>query len=60
LCANQSRTFVCSREKDDIHWIASCTKLITAIACMQLVEQGKVKLDEPVGEIVPELANVEM
>lgn len=40
---------------DQLHWIASCTKLITAIACMQLVEQGKLKLDEPVESIVPEL-----
>lgn len=27
-------------------WIASCTKLITAIAAMQLVEQGKLELDD--------------
>lgn len=27
-------------------WIASCTKMITAIACMQLVEQGRLTLDD--------------
>jgi CubicO group peptidase (beta-lactamase class C family) len=27
-------------------WIASCTKLITAISAMQLVEQGKLDLDD--------------
>ncbi|KAJ5670615.1 uncharacterized protein N7477_005978 [Penicillium maclennaniae] len=30
---------------DTIFWIASCTKLLTAIACMQLVEQGHLELD---------------
>jgi CubicO group peptidase (beta-lactamase class C family) len=29
-----------------ILWLASCTKLITAIAVMQLVEQGKLELDD--------------
>ena len=27
---------------DSVFWIASCTKMIGGIACMQLVEQGKV------------------
>lgn len=27
-------------------WIASCTKMITGIACMQLVEQGILALDD--------------
>lgn len=27
-------------------WIASCTKMIVGIACMQLVEQGKLALDD--------------
>lgn len=27
-------------------WIASCTKMITGVACMQLVEQGKLALDD--------------
>ena len=31
---------------ETVFWIASCTKLITAIACMQLVEQGKLGLDD--------------
>ncbi len=31
------------------------TKAITATACMQLIEQGKLKLDQPAGEILPEL-----
>lgn len=44
---------------DNVFWIASCTKLITSIACMQLVEQGKLALDDvaqveslaPVGQV---------
>lgn len=27
---------------DSVFWIASCTKMIGGIACMQLVEQGRV------------------
>jgi methyl acetate hydrolase len=38
--------------------IYSCTKIITAIACMQAVERGILKLDEPVSGLVPQLANL--
>jgi CubicO group peptidase (beta-lactamase class C family) len=31
---------------DNVFWIASCTKLITAIACMQLVEKGLLEMDD--------------
>ena len=31
---------------DSIFWIASCTKLVTAIAALQLVEQGSLSLDD--------------
>lgn len=34
---------------DTVFWIASCTKMITGIACMQLVEQGKLALDDVEG-----------
>ncbi|KAI5481229.1 hypothetical protein MNV49_005664 [Pseudohyphozyma bogoriensis] len=42
-------------KEDSVFWIASCTKMITGIAAMQLVEQGKLKLDDPVGKLIPEL-----
>ena len=29
-----------------VFWIASCTKMLTGIACMQLVENGVLKLDD--------------
>jgi methyl acetate hydrolase len=42
---------------DTVFRIASMTKAITATAAMQMVEQGKLGLDQPAGEVVPELAN---
>jgi CubicO group peptidase (beta-lactamase class C family) len=41
---------------DSVFWIASMTKAITATAAMQLIEQGKLSLDEPIGKILPDLA----
>ena len=41
---------------DTIFRIASMTKAITSVAAMQLVEQGKLDLDKPIGNVVPELA----
>lgn len=38
-----------------VMWIASCTKLMTSICCLQLVERGLVSLDEPVYKYIPEL-----
>jgi methyl acetate hydrolase len=40
---------------DSLVWLLSMTKAITAAACMQLIEQGKVLLEQPAGEILPEL-----
>ena len=45
---------------DTIVWIASMTKAVTAVAAMQLVEQGLVELDAPCGDLVPYLADVEV
>ena len=41
---------------DSGFWIASMTKALTATAAMQLVEQGKLQLDEPISKVLPELA----
>jgi CubicO group peptidase (beta-lactamase class C family) len=41
---------------DSVFWIASMTKAITSTAAMQLVEQGKLSLDRPIAEVLPELA----
>lgn len=45
-----------------IFWIASCTKIITGIALMQLVEQAKLDLDnaDQLETICPELRDVKV
>lgn len=40
---------------DTVVWIASMTKAITATAAMQLVERGKLSLERPAAEVVPQL-----
>ena len=42
---------------DSVFRIASMTKAITSVAAMQLVEQGKLKLEEPVPNIDPALSS---
>jgi methyl acetate hydrolase len=41
---------------DTVGWIASMTKALTGTAAMQLVEQGKLDLDRPAAEWVPQLS----
>ncbi len=45
---------------DSVIWIASMTKAITAAAAMQQVEQGKLALDTPARDVVPELAQTKV
>lgn len=47
---------------DTTFWLASFTKLITSIACMQLVEQQKLQLDSPdiISRLAPELQEVKV
>jgi methyl acetate hydrolase len=40
---------------DAVFWLLSMTKGITAAACLQLIEQDKLRLDQPAAEILPEL-----
>lgn len=40
---------------DTVFWLLSMTKAITATACMQLIEQGKLRLEQPAAEILPQL-----
>jgi methyl acetate hydrolase len=42
---------------DTVFRIASMTKAVTGAAAMQLVEQGKLSLDQPAGEVLPFLRN---
>ena len=41
---------------DSVFWIASMTKAVTSAGAMQLVEQGKLSLDAPIGSLLPDLA----
>jgi len=43
--------------RDTIFRIASMAKPVTTTAVMMLVEEGKLKLDEPVDRLLPELAD---
>ncbi len=66
ICAVASgKKGVGNRDKmtmDTVFWIASCTKLLATMACMQAVEQGKLSLDdtEQVKKLCPELAKVKV
>jgi CubicO group peptidase (beta-lactamase class C family) len=42
---------------DSVFWIASMTKAITTAGAMQLVEQGKLSLEQPIGSVLPDLAS---
>ncbi|KAI1809682.1 beta-lactamase/transpeptidase-like protein [Poronia punctata] len=52
-----------SMTPENIFWIASCSKMITSLACMQLVERGVLRLDDAEqleGKFLPELKNVKV
>ncbi|HVZ08576.1 serine hydrolase domain-containing protein [Rhodopila sp.] len=46
--------------EDSVFRIASMTKAITGTAAMQMVEQGKLSLDQPAQEILPFLADTKV
>jgi len=64
---DETRAFVSGRmaiepdapamRRDAIFRLASMTKPITAMAALMLVEDGKLRIDEPVDRLLPELAN---
>ncbi|MGB9603595.1 MAG: serine hydrolase domain-containing protein, partial [Limisphaerales bacterium] len=43
--------------KDDLFWIASMTKPITATAVMMLADEGKINIDDSVEKYLPEFKN---
>lgn len=45
---------------DTVVWIASMTKAVTGACAMQLVERGKLSLDEPIKATLPELGKVQV
>ncbi len=42
---------------DTLFWFASMTKAVTSTAAMQLVEQSRLNLDDPIGALLPDLAS---
>jgi len=47
-----------SADIDSLYRIYSMTKPITGIAAMMLVEDGKLKLDQPIAELLPQFSNM--
>jgi CubicO group peptidase (beta-lactamase class C family) len=45
---------------DDLFWIASMSKPMTAAAFMMLVDEGKVSVDDQVSKYLPEFANTHL
>jgi CubicO group peptidase (beta-lactamase class C family) len=45
-------------ETDTIFWIASMTKIVTAVAMMMFLDKGKLSLDDPVAKFIPEFGKL--
>ena len=45
---------------DTVLWIASMTKAVTSVAALQLVEAGRLALDAPIAEVLPELGQMQV
>lgn len=45
---------------NDLFWIASMTKAMTAAALMMLVDEGKIRVDDPVEKYIPDFKNVKV
>ncbi|KFY19153.1 hypothetical protein V491_04572, partial [Pseudogymnoascus sp. VKM F-3775] len=42
---------------DTVMWVASCTKLLSSISLLQLLERGLFSLDAPIASLLPELSD---
>lgn len=45
---------------DSTFWIASSSKLLTAVSVLQCVAKGLLKLDEDIGTVLPEFADIQV
>jgi len=43
---------------DNLYWLFSTTKVITCLAAVKLVDEGKMSLDDPVSKYIPEYENI--
>lgn len=57
-CGDADRVAKKPMRPDSIFWVASQTKSFTATALMILVDEGKVRLDDPVEKYLPEFSNL--
>ncbi len=46
--------------ESDLYWIYSVSKLFTCVAAMQLIEKGKLRLDDPVSRFLPSWASMQV
>jgi CubicO group peptidase (beta-lactamase class C family) len=46
--------------KDGLFWIASMSKPITGVAILMLMEEGKVRLNDPVSKFIPEFRGIKV
>jgi CubicO group peptidase (beta-lactamase class C family) len=56
----QDRNKTVAMKSDSIFWIASLTKPVTSVAAMILVDAGKLDLDAPVSNYLPDLGNMKV
>jgi methyl acetate hydrolase len=47
-------------DPDTAFWVASMTKAIVSVAALQLVERGKLTLDAPLSDLLPDLKDLEV
>ncbi len=45
---------------NDLYWMFSCTKVVTCIAALRVLEEGKISLDDPVGKYLPEYSSMKV
>jgi CubicO group peptidase (beta-lactamase class C family) len=45
---------------DTMFWIASMTKAIVSVAALQLIEQGKLELEQPVADVIPAFGELQV
>lgn len=51
---NQEKSF----DANDLYWLFSSSKVITCVAAMRLLDEGKIKLSDPVSKYLPSFANL--
>ncbi|MBE6547163.1 MAG: beta-lactamase family protein [Ruminococcaceae bacterium] len=45
-------------DEHDLYWIYSSSKVITCLAAMRLVEEGRLRLEDPVAKYIPEFTHM--